>query len=393
MNRFQQVKSVVFPVIVAGLGFVLFAGLLATGPSLDSKAPAPVIPLVQSLEVALGPIQMTAMTYGTIAPRSETSLVSEVSGRIIKISPNMVSGGFFEAGELLFEVDPVDYQIALDQANANLNRARGELAFAEKDYKRQLDLKQRQSISQAIEDDALKRLQIARAVHQDARSKTAAAQRDLSRTSVIAPYQGRVRNENIDLGQYVSRGVALANLYATDFAEVRLPLQDEELAYLDVSLANESKGAEGQAQVNLTANFAGQPQRWLGEIVRSEGEIDAVSRMIHLVARVTAPYEPQSGQAPLAVGLFVEAEILGRTLENVVVLPRTAIRGEDQVFLIGQDQRLELKQVSVVRRLGDQVIVGGGLADGDLICLTAMDDAVPGMRVRIQDTESMVTLR
>ena len=112
MNRFQQVKSVVFPVIVAGLGFVLFAGLLATGPSLDSKAPAPVIPLVQSLEVALGPIQMTAMTYGTIAPRSETSLVSEVSGRIIKISPNMVSGGFFEAGELLFEVDPVDYQIA-----------------------------------------------------------------------------------------------------------------------------------------------------------------------------------------------------------------------------------------------------------------------------------------
>ena len=301
--------------------------------------------------------------------------------------------GFFEAGELLFEVDPVDYQIALDQANANLNRAQGELAFAEKDYKRQLDLKQRQSISQAIEDDALKRLQIAQAVHQDAISKTAAAKRDLSRTSVVAPYQGRVRSENIDLGQYVSRGVALANLYATDFAEVRLPLQDEELAYLDVSLANESNGAKGRAQVNLTANFAGQPQRWLGEIVRSEGEIDAVSRMIHLVARVKAPYEPRAGQAPLAVGLFVEAEILGRTLENVVVLPRTAIRNEDRVFLIGQDQRLELRQVKVVRRLGDQVIVGAGLVDGDRICLTVMDDAVPGMRVRIQDAESMVTLR
>ncbi|MGB1190835.1 MAG: efflux RND transporter periplasmic adaptor subunit, partial [Pseudomonadales bacterium] len=279
-----------------------------------------------------------------------------------------------------------------DQANANLNRARGELAFAEKDYKRQLDLKQRQSVSQAMEDDALKRLQIAQAVHQDAISKTAAAQRDLERTTVVAPYQGRVRSENVDLGQYVSRGAALASLYATDFAEVRLPLQDEELAYLDVSLANRTSESEGRAQVNLTANFAGQPQRWRGEIVRSEGEIDAVSRMIHLVARVTAPYEPQVGKAPLAVGLFVEAEILGRTLENVVMLPRTAIRGEDQVFLIDQDQRLELRQVSIVRRLGDQVIVGKGLVDGDRICLTAMDDAMPGMRVRIEANESLVTL-
>ncbi len=392
MNLSQPVKKIVLPVIVAGLGFILLFVLIATGPSLDSKAPPPVVPLVQSLEIALGPIQMTAMTYGTVAPRSETNLVAEVSGRVIKVSPSLVSGGFFEEGDVLFEVDPVDYQIALDQANANLNRARGELAFAEKDYKRQLDWKQRQSVSQAIEDDALKRLQIAQAVHQDAISKTAAAQRDLERTTVVAPYQGRVRSENVDLGQYVSRGAALASLYATDFAEVRLPLQDEELAYLDVSLANRTSESEGRAQVNLTANFAGQPQRWRGEIVRSEGEIDAVSRMIHLVARVTAPYEPQVGKAPLAVGLFVEAEILGRTLENVVMLPRTAIRGEDQVFLIDQDQRLELRQVSIVRRLGDQVIVGKGLVDGDRICLTAMDDAMPGMRVRIEANESLVTL-
>ncbi len=392
MNLSQPVKKIVLPVIVAGLGFVLLFVLIATGPSLDSKAPPPVVPLVQSLEIALGPIQMTAMTYGTVAPRSETILFAEVSGRVIKVSPSLVSGGFFEEGDVLFEVDPVDYQIALDQANANLNRARGELAFAEKDYKRQLDLKQRQSVSQAMEDDALKRLQIAQAVHQDAISKTAAAQRDLERTTVVAPYQGRVRSENVDLGQYVSRGAALASLYATDFAEVRLPLQDEELAYLDVSLANRTSESEGRAQVNLTANFAGQPQRWRGEIVRSEGEIDAVSRMIHLVARVTAPYEPQVGKAPLAVGLFVEAEILGRTLENVVMLPRTAIRGDDQVFLIDQDQRLELRQVSIVRRLGDQVIVGKGLVDGDRICLTAMDDAMPGMRVRIEANESLVTL-
>ena len=226
MNLSQPVKKIVLPVIVAGLGVVLLFVLIATGPSLDSKAPPPVVPLVQSLEIALGPIQMTAMTYGTVAPRSETNLVAEVSGRVIKVSPSLVSGGFFEEGDVLFEVDPVDYQIALDQANANLNRARGELAFAEKDYKRQLDLKQRQSVSQAMEDDALKRLQIAQAVHQDAISKTAAAQRDLERTTVVAPYQGRVRSENVDLGQYVSRGAALASLYATDFAEVRLPLQD-----------------------------------------------------------------------------------------------------------------------------------------------------------------------
>jgi RND family efflux transporter MFP subunit len=305
----------------------------------------------------------------------------------------MVTGGFFDVGEVLFEVDPSDYKIALELASAALAKAASEVNFAQKDYDRQLDLKQRQSASQALEDEALKRLQFAKAGYREAAARLEGAQRDLTRTRVVAPYQGRVRSEKIDVGQYVSKGVAVAKLYATDYAEVRLPIQDQELAYLDVTLSEQGIAETERPKVSLSANFAGEMQRWEGEIVRTEGEIDAVTRMVNLVARIKAPYQTRAGGTPLAVGLFVEAEILGRRLPGVVKLPRTALRGDSSVFLIDAEQRLRLVSVNVVRREGDWVLIGDGLSDGDRVCLSAMDDAVEGMQVRIVETLAEVSLR
>ncbi|MBT5010920.1 MAG: efflux RND transporter periplasmic adaptor subunit, partial [Gammaproteobacteria bacterium] len=239
MISIARLKPVLAPVIVAGLGFVLFFILISTGPKLDSRPPAPIKPLVQSQVVEMQALQLTAGAFGTVEPRSETELVSEVSGRIVSTAQGMVTGGFFDVGEVLFEVDPSDYKIALELASAALAKAASEVNFAQKDYDRQLDLKQRQSASQALEDEALKRLQFAKAGYREAAARLEGAQRDLTRTRVVAPYQGRVRSEKIDVGQYVSKGVAVAKLYATDYAEVRLPIQDQELAYLDVTLSEQ----------------------------------------------------------------------------------------------------------------------------------------------------------
>ena len=388
-----RLKPVLLPVGVAALGFILFFILLATGPKLDSQPPVAIKPLVQSQVIEISTLQLTAGAFGTVEPRSETDLVAEVSGRIVSMAQGMVTGGFFDAGEVLFEVDPSDYKIALELASAVLAKAASEVNFAQKDYNRQLDLKQRQSASQALEDGALNRLQFAKASYREAAARVESAEADLTRTRVIAPYQGRVRSEKIDIGQYVAKGVAVAKLYATDYAEVRLPIQDQELAYLNVTLAAQGIAETSRPKVYLSANFAGRIQRWEGEIVRTEGEIDAVTRMINLVARVEAPYRTRSGDAPLAVGLFVEAEILGRRLPGVVKLPRTAMRDEDAVFLIDAEQRLRHATVNVVRREGDWVLIDEGLSNGDRVCLSAMDDAVEGMQVRIVESNTEVSLR
>jgi RND family efflux transporter MFP subunit len=305
----------------------------------------------------------------------------------------MVTGGFFDAGEVLFEVDPTDYKIALELASAAVAKAVSEVTFAQKDYDRQLDLKQRQSVSQALEDEALKRLQFAKASYREAAARLESAQRDLARTRVVAPYQGRVRSEKIDVGQYVLKGVAVAKLYATDYAEVRLPIQDQDLAYLNVTLSDQGIAKTARPKVSLRANFAGEVQRWEGEVVRTEGEIDVVTRMVNLVARIKSPYQTSVGGAPLAVGLFVEAEILGKRLPGVVKLPRTALRGDSAVFLIDAEQRLRRASVKVIRREGDWVLINEGLSDGDRVCLSAMEDGVEGMQVRIVETNAEVSLR
>ena len=179
------------------------------------------------------------------------------------------------------------------------------------------------------------------------------ARRDLQRAEIVAPYAGRVRTKNVDIGQYVRVGDALATVYAVDIAEIRLPLPDDELAYLDLPLSY--RGVEPQVQplVTLRATFAGETHSWDGLIVRTESEIDAVSRMVHAVAEVPDPYAagPIPNRPPLAVGMYVEAEISGRTARDVAVLPRQALRGRDQVLVVTPDDRISFRMIDVLRDL------------------------------------------
>ena len=208
------------------------------------------------------------------------------------------------------------------------------------------------------------------------------AERDMARTEVRAPYTGRVRATSVDVGQFVNRGAPMATLYATDYAEVRLPIPDDDLAYLDLPLWHRGdKAAEGP-EVVLSARFAGGQHSWRGRIVRTEGEIDPRSRMVHVVARVEDPYAPSDGRPPLAVGLFVEAEIQGRRAEGVYVVPRAALRASGTVYLIDADERLRIRTVEVLRSTREQVIVGAGLSDGDRVVVSPFDTAVDGMHIR-----------
>ena len=366
------------------LGGVLLAGLLlVTGPRVQPTPPGATAPLVRALEITPGELQLSVHTHGTVVPRTESDLVPEVSGPVTWVSPALVSGGFFALSEPLLRIDALDYQVALEQASARLARAASEQRRAAKELTRQRGLAERRVASAAQLDDAENAAHVAEAVLREARASLSRAERDLERTEIVAPYDGRVRSESVDVGQFISRGTPVAKLYAVDYAEIRLPVPDEELAFLDLPLLYREDAPGKGPEVILRARFAGAEHEWRARVVRTEGELDPKSRMVTVVARVRDPYARSGERPPLSVGLFVAAEILGDSIADAVALPRSALREGDQVFVIDAEGRLRSRDVDVLRIVGNEVVLRSGLDAGERVCISALQSAIEGMRVRI----------
>jgi RND family efflux transporter MFP subunit len=364
-------------------GFAAAALLIATGPQVQPQTAQAVPPLVRTLIVQPGTHQFSVRTHGSVVPRTESELVPEVDGRVLRVSPALVSGGFFSKNDVLLEIDSLDYDVALEQARAGIARAESDLDNERKDHERQEDLVTKGSISASQLDNSLNRVTIAKATLREARARLARAERDLARTSMTAPYDGRVRSERVDSGQFVRRGEAIGTIYAVDFAEVRLPIHANELAYLDLPISKAGQALATQSRVTLSAEFAGTVHAWQGKVVRTEGELDPTTRMVHVVAEVANPYDSRQERAPLAVGLFVDAMIHGKTIGNVTVLPRSALRRGNQVFVVDEQNRLRFRNVNVLRMVEDQVYIGEGLSEGERVCVSALQSTADGMLVRV----------
>ncbi len=358
--------------------------LLATAPSPATVPPPTAIPVVRTVVAETRDVQIRIASYGTVSPRSETELVPEVSGRVEWVSPSLVSGGFFEEGDPLLRVDRYDYEVEVERARARLARAESQAALQAKALARQRELARRDVESASRLDDAINTDRVARATLREARAELAQAERDLDRTEIRAPYAGRVRQESVDVGQFVSRGDPVGRIYAVDWAEVRLPIRDEDLSFLELSLDGVSYAPRAAPEVVLRANFGGAEREWRGEVVRTEGEIDPRSRMVHVVARVADPYgrDARAGLPPFPVGLFVEAEILGRVARDVVVLPREALLYGGRVLVVDREDRLRFREVDVLRVTRDKVLVRAGLAPGERVSVSALDMPVEGTPVR-----------
>ena len=374
------------PVAVALGAIVLAVLIIATAPKLEPEVAAEALPSVQVVEVASGPMRMTVNAFGTVMPKTESRLVAEVSGRVVAVADTMVSGGFFSKGDVLLEIERVDYAVAVAQSQARLKSAASELLSAERAYARQEELAATQAGSESKKDDARNRLLVARASVDEARVLLRRAQRDLERTRLIAPYDGRVRSESVDPGQFVSRGETVASMYSVDFAEVRLPVHDDDLAFLPLDLGQGS--GDLALDVTLASRFAGREHSWPASIQRSEGELDPKTKMVNLVAQVAAPYAQPEGTPPLIIGLFVEAEIAGHALDDIAMLPRSALLPGDAVYLVDGEQRLIRQEVEVVRIVGEDAYVGG-LASGDVVCIDAVPRVLEGRRVRTVRAEPL----
>jgi len=374
----RKTLAPIIVVAVAGLGAV---ALLATSEQLAPTQPEPVPPSVRVLAVDPKPVQMVVHAQGTVLPRIETELVPEISGNVVWISPNLVTGGYFDANEPLLRIDDRDYRNAVERATANMSRADAELEFAEFELGRLEALETSDLVSRSAVESAMREARVNEAELRDARVALEQSERDLARTEIAAPFRGLIRSEQVDVGQFVNRGTSVASLYAVDYVEVRLPIADQQLAYLDLPLTPRGElEADSTPSVRLYANFAGRQREWQGQLIRTEAEIDARSRMVQAVARVSAG-DDADPDLPPPVGLFVQAEIQGRSADNVVVLPRGAIRNGNQVLVVDAEDRLRFRDVGLLRVYGDEAFVNEGLSAGERVCVSPLQAVVDGMRI------------
>lgn len=348
-------------------------------------------PVIRYEVAKAGSSQIIVHSQGTVIPRTESNVVSQVSGQIVYASPNFASGGFFEKGDLMLRVDPTDYKLA--RTRAELQVAQAELRLAQEEEESKLAQEEWSKIGNGEAGDlVLRKPQLKEAVANLASAKAGLDQAkiNLGRTEINAPYFSRVRSKQADVGQVVNMGTPVAAIYAIDYAEVRLPLPDAELAYIDIPYQYRN-GTKGNGPgVKLSSSFAGKEYTWNARLVRLEGEIDQRSRMVNAVARIENPYDDSSNgeKPPLSVGMFVTAEIEGKVYKNVFELSRQALRGENTVWYISEDDKLYKKEVKVLRLEKDKAIIESGIIEGSRICISSLDVVVDGMDVSIDEAHS-----
>ncbi|WOO41833.1 efflux RND transporter periplasmic adaptor subunit [Rubellicoccus peritrichatus] len=380
--------KVILPIIVLILAGLISYGIISMKPEPERKEPSPPMAFVEVIEVEASPTQLAVKSQGTVQARTQTTLSAEVSGRILKVSPAFRPGGFFKKGEVLLEIDPADYESELALEKSNL--AQAELQLEEEqaqseqaalDWK---DLGRGEPTSLALREPQIRQAQ---AALESAEARVERAKRDLDRTKVIAPYNGRILEQMVDLGGYVTGnpGTALATIYSTDVAEVRLPVSNEELARLDLPFAYMNEANDVGPKVVLSAEHGGKQYHWDGMIVRTEATIDPRSRLTFIVAEVVDPYvrDPDHpGRPPLKVGMFVKAEIEGFMIDDVVVIPRYALREGNTVLIETADSTLERRNVVVVQSDQETAVIAEGLNDGDQVITSPVEYIVEGMAVK-----------
>lgn len=383
--------------LLVALALTLSGGLLSAvivlfPPSVDQQEPPSPPPKVQVSTINLQSFPLSVRSQGRVMAKTEIDLVSGVSGNIVKISSDFVSGGFFKRGDLLVSIDPAEYDLRVAQAQARVTEAQYQLVREKAEADQARDewkyLGQGEPNPLSLRIPQLKEKQAKLSAEQE-ELKNARLLRQ--RTDIRAPFDGRLRTAAAGMGQYISNGSILGRIYSSDLAEVRLPVSADDLALIDFTDAPGDQPVSSFPAVQLTAQYQGKLQKWTGHIVRSEGVIDPETGMIILIAQIADPLglktdkavssNTSSSTSTLPIGLYVEAVIAGRTFDKVVTLPASALHKEHQIVVVEPDNRLSFRSVDVLRREQENIIIRSGLIAGERVMVSGMHHPIAGLTV------------
>jgi RND family efflux transporter MFP subunit len=405
-NRRLKIISI-FAVTIIGIAFAIM--LAKSGKKPESQIPQPKLPAVE-VQVA----EATRHTYriqsqGTALPRTSIRLVSEVSGKVVSVAKSFDVGQIFAKGDVLLKIDSRDYELALAQARSQVAQAQLQLQMEVKEA----DVVRRewQLLNQGEPTGLQARepqLASARAALEAALAAEDAAKRNLDRCEIRAPFDGMVARAGVRPGQFTALATPLGELFATDVAEVRLPLISSDLSFINLPKPGSKVALTQPPKVTLSARAGERRTEWLGHIVRSEETVDPMNRMVYVVAQVVDPYGlAKRDGAPLRSGTFVRASIEGRTQENVIVLPRHALREKDRVWIADpvsiesetstlqeglgyrdQQTRLIFRSVDVSFADARQVVITNGIRAGEDVVTSLLAGVIDGMGVVVRELES-----
>jgi RND family efflux transporter MFP subunit len=354
------------------------------------KAPQPEAAIaVKTIIANQAQLEMRVESQGVVVPRTRTSLISEVSGAVLELSDAFVVGGTFETGDMLLKVDPTDYEVALQRAQARLISARAQM---ELEKARSSQAEKEWEITGRPKSEAppllLRQpyLLEAEANLLQAKAELRQAKIKLQKTVIRAPYAGMVSKKLADVGQFIGTGTAIGETFAIDFVEVRLPLTERDLTMMD-GLSAAGKLAE--KTVVLSGTVDGQAATWTAEVARSEGVVDELNRSQYIVARVADPYglaaTTASARVPLRVGTFVKASIEGKVLNNVFKIPRGSLLEGARVGLVDSNSLLRIIPVEVASADDNSYYISAGLKNGDQVVASALGTPIEGLKLRVRN--------
>ena len=383
----KQKQAIISVALLAGAAAISTLLYLQRPPA-EISEPSYAAVSVDVAEVVKVNPRIQVQAQGTVTPVQETTLLSEVKGRIIEVADNFHVGGFVSTGDVLLRIDPRDYQTALLHAEAAVESA--ESALVQEKGRAEVALREWEKLPRGSQrSEEARDLYLRKPQLEQARAQLLAAQADLNtardnldRTVIRAPYDALIREKLGDLGQFVGAGTMLAKIFSVEAAEVRLPIPQSRLEYLELPGV---AGYEEGSLIDLYTDVGGDIKHWNARLHRTEGVFDERSRVLFTVARIDDPYALRHpGREPLRIGTFVNANIEGRELDDVVVLPRYVLRAGEYVWVVDDSMRLRNRKVSTLRTGGDKVYIDAGLDAGELVSLTNLNASFAGAEVEIQ---------
>lgn len=363
--------------------------------SLQVENPDPGVAVTSEL-LRLTEVQLQVESQGTVLPRTRTNLISEVSGLVVEVAPQFNVGGTFAKGDILIRLDPTDYEVAKQRADAMLISAQAQL-LSEQARSAQAK-KEWQMTGRPLEEApvlALRTPFLAEAESRllQAQAEVRQAELKLQRTIIRAPYRGMVSAKSVDVGQYVTIGARLGETFAIDFAEVRLPMTERDLSKLGAIVLGGSKNE--RPRVELHGSVHGQNGTWIATLVRSEGTVEQRNRAQYLVAQIDDPYNLREdpNALPLLMGSFVKAIVAGQKINKVYALPRHALRSGNRVATIDKNQRLDLKKVEFAFEDQSFYYLNQGLEGEVEVVTSTIGVMVQGMKLNPSDNLQLEALK
>ena len=383
---FKDSISKFYPIIIIVLGLLISTLMIILKPTTKPEEVKFPDPFVETKKIYPQSINIIIKSQGSIIPQKESQIFPEIIGPVVYVSSKLYEGSSFNRGDILARIDSKDYELDIKSAESTLAAAKTKLSFEEAESNSAREEWEKIGLGEPGDLTLrIPQLKQAKSAVEAAEANLERLKRNLDKTIIKAPYDGLVRKKNIDIGTVVSPGFLLASVYATDYVEIKLPIPDEDLAFLDIPLDGTEIEIKNQPRVNLIGSFGGEKIIWDGKIVRMEAEIDPKSRMAILIGRVSNPYDLSKYKIPLRVGQFVEAKIIGKNFKNLYTINRELIRNSNQVVTINQlDTTLDFRSVNIIRYVDDNALINQGLDNQTSICITNLDVMYNGMKVQLK---------